>query len=746
MKITSPKLIYRLLASGFLVFCGVAAMAQSPQMPQPLNDNPGKDSLEYTLDVRTLKDSNHKIFWKRDDSIRIYVANNPFIFKYTLKFDDVLVKEDDPLGAFGGKFGLNTAAVSPSTGGSAHKTSSDQTNANAGAKLQTTIDAANLKSAASALPASDLNEKFALTVDADRILALDPSSPSTAETRQVVINDAKANIKKIDDRNRGKKSADRDNTAPVTQALNSLEHAEVPRENTPDLSSLHDADKRIARMMAILDNEYANFANQVQLRLAVLTDPSTPLDMVKKVATKLSVDSTQEANCLSVANFDDTYTKLTGCPENVNSNPPESITVPSIATNLSCQDSSTHSLLCQLLDFAYIASILHEQVEQSLPARSASSPSESSAISRMDELHTKAGDVVSVACKYQAFIDSNISSIRSGLITPLDSVLNDGLSFGYEYPNAAVQREGPFVDPTAVTMTLHRDPVAPFTNKDNSSKLEVSTDSYTCSGDPGDLVTNGSTYKELADFFSDKPAKSRTDRTGAASEDNSDLYTRNPNKPVLKGKITSTSQKPADSTTGNNGASTKPATSDATKPATLTQPWIFGKPRLVVSGGIGSALLSKQEFQRSMSISGTTTQTVIGLKTNSKIRVTPMLYGHTYLSWLNTRHDPDGFYATFGVTANSDNKGTDPEFLFGLSRSFVQQRFFLTAGAYLGERQKLDGGLYVGEVIPSSFTTDLPVTKSYHTGFGFGVSYRFTSTKTPQDNKQSNTSGKVGKP
>jgi hypothetical protein len=79
-----------------------------------------------------------------------------------------------------------------------------------------------------------------------------------------------------------------------------------------------------------------------------------------------------------------------------------------------------------------------------------------------------------------------------------------------------------------------------------------------------------------------------------------------------------------------------------------------------------------------------------------------MLYGHTLLG--SSRHDGDAWYATLGVTANSDNKGTSPEFLLGGSRSFAQQKFFFTLGAYIGERQKLDGGLQVGQTIPSTLT------------------------------------------
>ena len=62
----------------------------------------------------------------------------------------------------------------------------------------------------------------------------------------------------------------------------------------------------------------------------------------------------------------------------------------------------------------------------------------------------------------------------------------------------------------------------------------------------------------------------------------------------------------------------------------------------------------------------------------------------------------------------------------------AQQRFFITLGSYIGEKQKLNGGLQVGQPIPSSLTGELPVSKGYHGGWGFGVSYRFTSTKDLQ--------------
>ena len=43
--------------------------------------------------------------------------------------------------------------------------------------------------------------------------------------------------------------------------------------------------------------------------------------------------------------------------------------------------------------------------------------------------------------------------------------------------------------------------------------------------------------------------------------------------------------------------------------------------------------------------------------------------------------------------------------------------------------------LFRSETIPTSLTGDLPVTKSYHVGWAFGLSYRFASTKDPTNNQ-----------
>jgi hypothetical protein len=229
------------------------------------------------------------------------------------------------------------------------------------------------------------------------------------------------------------------------------------------------------------------------------------------------------------------------------------------------------------------------------------------------------------------------------------------------------------------------------------------------------MLEHGADYQQLNDFFTDKPVQGGKPNT----------YTRNQNKPT---PVLSSSDQ-----SGNKAKSPGPVEEKA-----LLQPWFFGRARLVLSGGITPGFLADRQYQRSTNSSGAS---VVGLKNDSKERLTPMLYGNVLLPWY-ARHDSDAWYGTLGVTAKSDNQSTDPEFLVGFSRSVAQQRFFFTLGAYIGEKQKLDGGLQLGQTIPSSLTGELPISKGYHVGWGFGISYRFTSTKDPQ--KDASTPTTIG--
>jgi hypothetical protein len=212
------------------------------------------------------------------------------------------------------------------------------------------------------------------------------------------------------------------------------------------------------------------------------------------------------------------------------------------------------------------------------------------------------------------------------------------------------------------------------------------------------MLANGAKYATFNDFFTDKLV-----------EGTPNTYTRNLNKPTVSKSADSPSTGNGGGNAGGNTNASNTNNASDNKDTVLVQPWFFGRARLVVSGGITPGFLAQKDYQRSTSVSGAN---VVGVKTDSRYRLTPMLYGHVLMPWY-PRHQSDAWYGTLGVTAKSDSKGTDLEFLLGFSRSFAQQRFFLTTGAYIGEKQTLDGGLQVGSTIPSSLTGELPVTKGY---------------------------------
>jgi hypothetical protein len=666
----------------------------------PLNDNPGTECLQYDLDVMSLKSNNVQMFWKQSDCIIVHVTNNPFLFKYELKFDGQLIKEDDPLAAFGGKFGLDVSSVGNS--GSAHQDATPKVSPADKAPIENAAASAqdSIKRNTAIAPAmrESLSKQVAAFAEMEKVAPLDTPALQQEEAMKTGIQEQIKAVPKLSSQQRNNLV---DSVEKIKQArtLQTLPTA-TPPVPVPDLQSKADKAKTeadaIQKALNEKKNNFDNFSKQLPDMLTALTDQTADSAKITRDAKQLY----NQAQALLIE-----FPK--GAPD--------------------FPGADGLDLEGQMQAFAKLAAPLHAQLNDAIASGTAREIQV--LVPLRDALDSEAGSVVHSACTYKALRDNDFTSLRTRIMDPINKILLDGLSFGYTV--AAKRRVGPFGDPTAVTMTLKRDPVSPFnTSSDDPKKPKNTTTSFSCSSDATDMFEHGAEYNTFDDFFSDKPLAPKDNPSNKRS-----AYTKNQNspKPVPMANQPTTQA----GVSGNNA--TKTATDDNT---VLVQPWFFGKARLVVSGGLSAGFLTKTEFQRSNSISGTgssaTSSAVIGLKTDSRSRFTPMLYGHTYL--YSRRHDPDAFYATFGVTANSDNKGTDPEFLVGLSRSIAQQKFFITAGAYIGERQKLDGGLHVGDTIPSSLTGELPVTKSYHVGWAFGLSYRFTSSKDPQ--KESTTAAK----
>lgn len=144
-----------------------------------------------------------------------------------------------------------------------------------------------------------------------------------------------------------------------------------------------------------------------------------------------------------------------------------------------------------------------------------------------------------------------------------------------------------------------------------------------------------------------------------------------------------------------------------------------GGPRFALAGGLVFTNLQKQEFQRVQPAGGGTP--ILGLKENSNKRLAPLVMLHSRL-YAFPRY-VDAFHLSVGVTAKNDNKGTDIEYLFGPSLSFAEERLFITAGAYAGKQQRLEGGFQLGSALPTS-VSEIPVRKEYHWKFGFAITYK----------------------
>jgi hypothetical protein len=678
-KITSSTILSLFIAS-LLALAAPAVKAQTtssaipettpaPPATQPSEKKSSKnvDCFDYPLNIVTLnivklKDQTHEMFWKQDDCIRVLVTNNPFLFKYTLQFDEQTIKEDDILG------GLKSLGVNSSPASSTPSQHKDQAKPSPSPNAQPLPDAKKQQ----ALADFEKNKsEFQKQIFNDK--ALDSSQKNFVAEQVVKAIDQSASQL----------------TAPQPSQPAYQEQDKVSRWQGSVDKLDQDAGKIESDLKAKTD-AYAKFSRELpELWLKLLDHDASSLAI-----RALAIDVRTKASDLLAKLSDGEAEPQAG----------------------------SSAFEHEALNFAREAARVHAQLADSLPPEGDHSASAESVRKIMEKLDRAGETVVFSACTYKAKRDNDFSSIRTGVIEPLDKILRDPLAFGYSNEFLAKRREGPFGDPTAVNLTVTRDSVAPFSTGTADKNTPANTTTpVLCSSDPTEMFENGEHYKYFDDFFTNKKQPGTTD-----------AYTLNQNGPKPAGQTTPTAA-PKDS---------KPAASDTESKLVLQQPWFFGKARLVLSGGLSTGFLGKKEFQRSTSISGTgssaTSSTVIGVKTDTRYRLTPMLYGHTLL--YSSRHDHDAWYATLGVTANSDNKGTSPEFLLGGSRSFAQQKFFVTLGAYIGEQQKLDGGLQVGQTIPSTLSGELPVTKSYHASWGFGISYRFASTKDPQ--KDSSTPAK----
>lgn len=161
-----------------------------------------------------------------------------------------------------------------------------------------------------------------------------------------------------------------------------------------------------------------------------------------------------------------------------------------------------------------------------------------------------------------------------------------------------------------------------------------------------------------------------------------------------------------------------------------TRTFSFGGPaRFTLGVGVGGTTIERTQYERIQgyavgrdgSISDELT-TVIGETESSGSRVTPLLMLHGRL-WDARAFWPATVQFSVGVSAKADNVGTHIEYLVGPSIGLLDDRLFITAGAYGGGVQTLQGNLHVGEEVPDSLT-EIPVRKELVWKFGVGLTYK----------------------
>ncbi|MEA2603772.1 MAG: hypothetical protein QOF89_4764 [Acidobacteriota bacterium] len=142
-----------------------------------------------------------------------------------------------------------------------------------------------------------------------------------------------------------------------------------------------------------------------------------------------------------------------------------------------------------------------------------------------------------------------------------------------------------------------------------------------------------------------------------------------------------------------------------------------GPPRFTLGLGAAFSSLHTREYSSVQGlpldgsgnpVAGGTVTRVIGLTDNSNQRITPMIVLNTRLS--DGFKFVSGIHFALGVSGKVDNKGTDVEYLTGISFGLAEDQAFITLGVYNGRVQRLQPGFHVGSELPKDVANP-PVSK-----------------------------------
>lgn len=199
-----------------------------------------------------------------------------------------------------------------------------------------------------------------------------------------------------------------------------------------------------------------------------------------------------------------------------------------------------------------------------------------------------------------------------------------------------------------------------------------------------------------------------------------------PQESFANGEISNGNFREADKNDNKDDKTDKPEKPVASTGRVDTFP--MGSPRFALSVGMAYSPLKRQAFTPVPGIArdeagnptnGTAITSIAGFNENSGQRFLPIALLHTRL----TNNPRNNLYFSLGITASNDS-GLDIEYLFGPSIGLLNDRLFITAGAYAGKQQTLVNELYLGAGLPNGATDKSLFRERYVWKPGISISYR----------------------
>ena len=628
------------------------------------------------------------------DTVRLYVVNkNPFLESYNFSSTDSQIKDDD-IGTFLGMLvpGLSGSSQKPSANNT-NSGSTDTANNAVTTATKSTGNAANVASAFAFRPMSTQE----ITNAIDKAKTDQDAAQTALQAKQRELHPAATEKQSVQDL--------LNQSADAAEAINNRESDILKSHKGNKPPDLTPVTSLLSQRLDLLNSA----ANQMQ-------QPTSAAGKVDKCVAAIEgrVDNLVKNYAFFAQEYNRERNSL-------------------LSSEAKCTDlSQTAAGLWHLMSYEQ-AKILDARIDMNLRDAMVATTSSMPVPDPNNKNKTPSPDTATLTADLNSLTASlcTLKAMRTQIAPTLTSNLGSVESVLIN-PNAFRSEIliGPYSDATQVDWTLQRSMTQSPIKTVDSAAFDSALDD--CLSQP-----SGTQQKQQQQQQPQTPGGSQTSQTGM----HRNVILMNASFPLPAGQNSGTQSKknpsgssPNQTNPSGNGQQqqqTPPAQPSDSSTTTRGRRINFGSERFIVSAGLTGTPLSQQQFGKGVGqafdssgkpVSGQATANIITLTTNQSYRLSPMAF-------LNTRvHQWPGkaeaLYATIGITAKSDSNGVAPEYLLGISQSLLERHLMLSVGAYAGRQDKLTGGLFVNEAIPSNLTGSIPTQSNYQFHVGFAVSWR----------------------